>query len=348
MSGIIDTTTLDGYLEAVMDAGAPGVIALSAGPEGRWEQAAGLADAETGAPLTSAHRFPIGSLTKTFVATVVLQLVADGALELDRTPDGLDATVRQLLNHTSGLPDAHSMEELLELYRLDPTQRAYGIPRETAALVLGKTRLFPPGADWSYSGSNYLMLGLLIEDVTGSTLRRELQRRIFEPLGLTATDLPDAPPEDLARGYLPPDNPLLPAPGQSLVDVTEVLPGDYAGGGVVSTADDVARFLHALLGGELIAPELRAELLDTVVSDWDEGDGYGLGIESITSIGDETSPCGQAWGHLGFTLGHTTIALSSESGDRQAVVLVNTHPLTDDAWNAMARLAWACYCGNTT
>jgi D-alanyl-D-alanine carboxypeptidase len=188
------------------------------------------------------------------------------------------------------------------------------------------------------------MLGLLIEDVTGSTLPRELQRRVFDPLGLTATDLPDAPPEDLARGYLPPDNPLLPAPGQGLVDVTDVLPGDYAGGGIVSTADDVARFLGALLGGKLIAPELRPELLHTVVSDWDESAGYGLGIEEITSIGTESSPCGPAWGHLGFTLGHTTIALSSEAGDRQAVVFFTTHPLSEETWDAMARLAWACFC----
>jgi D-alanyl-D-alanine carboxypeptidase len=323
----------------------PGVIALSVGPEGRWEQAAGLADIETRAPLTAAHRFPIASVTKTFVAAAVLQLVAEGTLELDRPPEGLDATVRQLLNHMSGLPNAHSTKELLELYRGDPTHRPYGIPRETAALVLGKPRLFPPGEGWSYSGSNYLMLGLLIEDVAGSTLRRELQRRIFEPLGLAGTDLPDALPKDLARGYLPPDNPLLPTPGPGLVDVKEVLPGDYAGGGIVSTADDVSRFLRALLGGELIAPELRPELLRTVVSDWDESAGYGLGIEEITSIAAETSPCGTAWGHLGFTLGHTTIALSSESGDRQGVALFTTHPLTQETWDAMARLAWACYCG---
>jgi D-alanyl-D-alanine carboxypeptidase len=338
---IIDNTELDRYVEAVIDAGVPGVVALSAGEDVRWEHSAGVADTETGAALTTAHRFPIASVTKTFVAAVVLQLVAEGTLELDRPAPELDATVRQLLNHTSGLPDAYSIQELIE-HHPDRT------PRTIAAVALGKPRLFAPGEGWSYSGSNYVALGLLIEEVTGSSVRGVLTERILEPLRLTASDLPDALPGDLARGYLPPENPLVPGTGPDLVDVTDVSPPSYAGGGMVSTATDVARFLRALLGGELIPPELRQELLRTVVSDWDESDGYGLGIEEITSIGAESSPCGQAWGHLGFTLGHTTIALSSVSGDRQGVVLFTTHPLTQETWDTMARLAWACYCGNTT
>jgi len=129
------------------------------------------------------------------------------------------------------------------------------------------------------------------------------------------------------------------------MDVTDIVPGQYAGGGMISTATDLAHFLGALLRGELLPPELQAELLSTVPSDWDESEAYGLGIEEITSIGTERSPCGRAWGHLGFGLGHTTIALSSESGDRQAVALFTTHPLTQETWDTMARLAWACYCG---
>jgi D-alanyl-D-alanine carboxypeptidase len=332
-------------IEQAIDAGAPGVIALSTGPRREWAHAAGFADVENGAPITTDHRFPIGSLTKTFVAAVVLQLVGEGMLDLDRPAGDLDATVRQLLNHTSGLPDAHTMPELLALYRQDAAYRPYGVLRDTAALVLEKPRLFAPGEGWSYSGSNYLMLGLLIEDVTGSSLRDELARRVFRPLGLTSSDLPDELPSDVARGYLPPDNPILPDDGPGLVDVTNVLAGHYAGGGMVSTAPEVARFLRGLLGGELVSQDLRVELLHTVVSPWDESDAYGLGIEEITSIGAAASPCGHAWGHLGFTLGHTTIALSSESGDRQGVALFTTHPLTEETWDTMARLAWACYCG---
>jgi D-alanyl-D-alanine carboxypeptidase len=315
----------------------PGVIALSAGREGRWERAAGVADIATGAPLTPAHRFPIASVTKTFVAALVLQLVSDGTLELDTPAPGVDATVRQLLNHTSGLPDAYSVQELIEL-RPDRTLR------ELAAIALGKPRLFEPGSGWSYSSTNYVVLALLVEDVTGTSLQQALAERILEPLGLTATDAPESPPGDLPRGYLPPDNPLLPGRGPDLVDVTDAIPVSSASGGIVSTAADVARFLRALLGGELLPSELRAELLRTVASDWEESDGYGLGIEEITTIGAEQSPCGRAWGHLGFMLGHTTIALSSESGDRQGVMLATMHPLTEETWNAMARLAWACLC----
>ena len=321
-------------------------MALSSGPEGEWARAAGVADVETGARLTTAHRFPIASVTKTFVAAVVLQLVAEGKLDLDAPAGEHGASVRQLLNHTSGLPEAwDGIDELLEPYRRDPGYRENPRPREVAAAALSKPRLFPPGQGWSYSNGNYLMLGLLIEDLTGSSLRDELARRLFEPLGLTETDLPDSPPDDVPRGYLKPDNPLLPGPGPGLVDVSHVHLGAWAGGEIVSTAADVAHFLQTLLGGELVEPELRAELLHTVPSDWDESDGYGLGIEEITSIGAEASPSGTAWGHIGFSIGYTTIALSSKSGDRQAVILCNTSPFDEGTWDAMGRLAWACFRG---
>ena len=119
----------------------------------------------------------------------------------------------------------------------------------------------------------------------------------------------------------------------------------WGSGEMVSTARDVARFLQALLGGELLTPELRAELLTTVPSDWEESDGYGLGIEEVSSLmGQAPSPCGAAWGHLGFAMGHTTIALSSESGDRQVVVCMNALVMSDEVWAALGRLMWACYC----
>ena len=306
-----------------------------------------MADVEAGSRLTTAHRFPIASVTKTFVAAVVLQLVAEGAVKLDGSVEGAGATVRQLLNHTSGLPDAWDVDDLFEPYRKDPAYRGVPDPREMVAAALAKPRLFAAGQGWSYSGTNYVLLGLLVEQVTGSPLRDELRRRIFAPLGLSASELVEDLPDDIAHGYLPAENPILPGPGPGPIDVSHVVLAGYAGGGMVSNADDVARFLAALLGGELVTPELRAELLRTVVSDWDESDGYGLGIEEITSIGAETSRCGPAWGHMGFAPGHTTIALSSESGDRQAVLLFTTHPLDQETWDTMARLAWACFSPET-
>ena len=115
---------------------------------------------------------------------------------------------------------------------------------------------------------------------------------------------------------------------------------------MVSSAQDIARFLPALLDGELLAPRMYAEMFSTVLSDWDESDGYGLGIEEVTSLwGIEQSTCGSAWGHFGFSLGYTTIALGSRNGDRHVVVMFNTYPLSEETWPVLGRLTWAAYCG---
>lgn len=288
-------------------------------------------------------------MTKIFVATVVLQLVDVGALTLDGDagPIAEGVTIRQLLNHTSGFQDFYGdFVELFEPYRRNPAYRWELGPRELLTLVKDQPPLFPPGKGWSYSGSNYLMLGLIVEETTGATLRDELRRRIVEPLGLDGTDLPDGPPlgTGVARGYLAPDNPLLPGPGN--VDVTDLdVPFYWAGGGIVSTAPDVARFLQALLSGELLPARLGAEMLSTVASDWDESDRYGLGIAKITSLmGQAESPCGPAWGHLGFCAGYTAIALASEGGNRQVVILANSLIQTEEAWHELGRLTWASYC----
>ena len=288
-------------------------------------------------------------MTKIFVATVVLQLVDVGALTLDGDagPIAEGVTIRQLLNHTSGFQNFYGdLVELFEPYRRNPAHSWELGPRELLPLIKDKPPLFPPGKGWSYSHSNYLMLGLIVEETTGAALRDELRRRIVEPLGLDGTDLPDGPPlgTGVARGYLAPDNPLLPGPGS--VDVTDLdVPFNGAGGGIVSTARDVARFLQALLSGELLQAGLRTEMLSPVVSDWDESDRYGLGIAEITSLmGQAASPCGPAWGHLGFSAGYTAIALTSGGGDRQVVILTNSLVETEETWQALGRLAWASYC----
>jgi D-alanyl-D-alanine carboxypeptidase len=322
---------------------------VAAGPDFRWEGAAGLADLERAEPLTSDHRFRVASVSKLFVAAVVLQLIDEGALALESEAvpvvDGV--TVRQLLNHTSGLPNLFDdVVAFFEPYRRNLAHRWELAPHEVLVRVKERPRLFAPGAGWAYSGSNYLALGLLIEETTGVSLREELRRRIFEPLELEATDLPSEPTAvaGFARGYLPPNHPLIPSPDR--VDVTELdLSFSWAGGGLISTGPDLARFIQALLGGDLLRPALRSEMLRTVPSDWDESDAYGLGIEQVTSLmGVAASPCGAAWGHLGFFPGYTTIALASEDGERQVVVLANGELMSHDAWEPLGRLVWACYC----
>jgi D-alanyl-D-alanine carboxypeptidase len=330
--------------------GLPGAVAVASGPSFHREGAAGVANVKTGEQLTVEHRFRVASVTKLFIATAVLQLVDEGALVLDGDMGSLvpGVTVRQLLNHTSGLPNFDDdLPAFFEPYRRDPAHRSELGPREMLALALDRPRLFAPGEGWAYTGSNYQALGLLVEATTGTMLRDELKRRIFDPLDLGATDLPAEtwPVRGLAREYFPADNPLIPGPGPSPVDATELdLPFNWAGGGIVSTGRDLARFLQALLGGELLTKDLRAEMLRTVPSDWDESDGYGLGICEVTSLMRKSaSPCGPAWGHLGFG-GHTTIALASERGEQQVVVMVNGRAMSDESWQALGGLVWGCYC----
>jgi D-alanyl-D-alanine carboxypeptidase len=237
-----------------------------------------------------------------------------------------------------------------EPYRRDPAYRWKLEPREELRLVMERPRLFAPGEGWSYHGSNYIVLRLIVEEATGMALRDALQQRVLGPLGLERTDLVEGPlHSDCARGYLPPDNPILPG-GSEPVDVTEIdVPFHRAGGGVVSTAGEIATMLRAQLGGELLPGHLREEMLRAVDSDWAETDRYGLGIGEITSLmGRQRSPCGAAWGHVGFSVGYTALALSSENGSRQVVICANGSPSTVTAhesfWDAAGRLAWHLYC----
>jgi D-alanyl-D-alanine carboxypeptidase len=338
--------TVRDQLDAVVATGVPGAVAVAVGPARRVEAAAGLADLGTGEPLTVDHRFRIGSVTKIFVATLVLQLVDEGLLELDAdaAPFAEGITARQLMNHTSGLPDfVGDVVEFFEPYRRDLGHRWELDARDELRLVMELPRLFPPGEGWAYHGSNYIVLRLLVEEATGTTLRDALRQRVLGPLGLTRTDLVEGPLlGDCARGYLPADNPVLPG-GPGAVDVTEIdVPFHRAGGGIVSTAGEIATLLRA---------DLREEMFQAVDSDWLETDRYGLGIGEITSLmGRQPSPCGAAWGHLGFSVGYTAIALSSRDGERQVVICANGSPSTAAAeeafFDAAGRLAWDLYCGD--
>ena len=340
-------------LEAIVLTGVPGAVAVALGPDRRIEGAAGFADLRTGEALTVDHRFRIGSVTKIFVAALVLRLVADGLLDLDgdAAPFAEGITVRQLLNHTSGLPDfIDDVVSFFEPYRRNPAHRWELGPREELQLVMKKPRLFAPGEAWAYHGSNYIVLRLIVEETTGMALRDALRQRILAPLGLERTELVDGPLRgDCARGYLPADNPILPG-GSEPVDVTEIdVPFHRAGGGVVSTPGEIAQMLRAELGDRLLPGRLRTEMLRAVDSDWEETDRYGLGIGEITAVmGRQRSPCGPAWGHIGFSLGYTALAVSSEDGERQVVICANGSPSTVEAseafWDAAGRLAWHLYC----
>ncbi|NUT45940.1 MAG: beta-lactamase family protein [Saccharothrix sp.] len=261
--------------------------------------------------------FRIGSVTKTFVATVVLQLVDEGRVGLDDpvdryvpgVPAGLNgdrATVRQVLNHTSGLYDyAHEAGYSTNRWRGDDRFRTYR-PRELLDVAFARPSYFDPGKGWHYSNTNYIVAGMLIEHVTGRAYGDEVRSRILRPLGLARTSVPGrwpGLPLPHARGYTEVD-------GQ-LVDATLMNPSlDWAAGEMISTAGDLNRFFDALLGGRLTSAASLAAMRETY-----DNTGtifaYGLGLQRFDL------PCGRSvWGHGGELIGYLTYATRADDGTR--------------------------------
>ncbi|HEX6468604.1 MAG TPA: serine hydrolase domain-containing protein [Streptosporangiaceae bacterium] len=325
--------------------GGPGALVAVRDRRGRFVLTSGVADVTSHAPVPHDSRFRIGSMTKPFVATVVLQLVGEHRVVLDAPVerylpgvvrghgnDGRVITVRELLQHTSGLPDVLAYltpQEILE----DPL--AHHDIRDLVDIALAHPPTFEPGTGWRYSNTDYLVAGLLIEKVTGHTYGEEIRRRIITPLGLRATYVPDdspAIPGPHPRGYVRPGE------GAPLMDVTAINP-TVAGpaGGMISSGTDINRFLDALLGGRLLRPAQLREMMKTRPTGNPDGRAYGLGLES------RPLPCGGLyWGHGGDMLGYETADGATADG-RQATVMVNLDPggshAQDDDMNAAVQTA---------
>ena len=270
--------------------------------------------------MAARDRFRAASITKTFVATVVLQLVAEGRLGLDdpverwlpgAVRDGGAITIRQLLDHTSGLFDYFGDRRFVRAVIARPDRR--WSPRTLVAIAMRHPPLFRPGRAWHYSNTNYVLLGLVIETVTGTTVAQQLEQRIFRPLHLDQTSFPTTPLIEgpHAHGYI--GFATLPRL-HSLLDATSVESPSvgWAAGGVVSTADDVTDFYAALLAGEL----LPAGLLEAMKTP-PAGGHYGLGLMRV-----ETR-CGRAYGHEGIATGYRSVVYAKERGSRVALVIVN-------------------------
>ncbi|QLP92956.1 D-alanyl-D-alanine carboxypeptidase precursor [Streptomyces albidoflavus] len=301
--------------------------------------AAGVADRAAGTPMAPDLKFRTGSVTKTFTATVVLQLVAEHRLRLDDTvqsllPDqvradnalsGAPITVRQLLNHTSGLYDY--IDGLLPYFRgLDQ----YWPRDQLIRIGLAQPRYFPaPGTRFRYSNTNYLLLDLIVERITDRDLRTNLERRVFTPLGLRDTSYPLAQTViDGAHvhGYADVSLLLPNAPDPTRFDVTAFSPSEAgASGALVTTAADIARFYRALLRGRLLPQGLlRRMLTDTVPTTGSAPPAvaYGLGVYVYAT------KCGRAYGHGGSAPGYLTYVLNSRDGRDQLVAHTN--------WNSFA------------
>jgi D-alanyl-D-alanine carboxypeptidase len=313
--------------KSMVAVGSPGALVYVRDAKGARVGTAGYANLRTRERLRGDHAFRVGSITKTFVATVVLQLVAEGVVRLDDSveqwlpglvPNGRAITVRQLLNHTSGIYNYTDDPAVIRSLARNPL--ANWTPAALVQVATAHRPLFAPGTSWSYSNTGYILLGLVVEKATGQPLAGELRRRVFEPLALTRTSLPEAPTlaPPFARGYLPPGNGLVATPRGRPRDVTAWSPSwAWAAGALVSTAADLARFYAALVRGELLAPAQLAEL-KTTVPVLGGPDQYGLGLMRTPLT------CATAWGHGGAVPGYTALAFSSEDGSHQAVVLVNT------------------------
>lgn len=339
----------------VSESGFPGVLASVRGPDGRTRTyTAGTGDLRTGAPVPADGRVRIASNTKIFTATVVLQLVAEGAVELDvpverylpgvvRGPggDGRAITVRQLLQQTSGLPDYDSI--VLDAGgSLRSVAHTYVEPRQLVDAALAERRHFRPGARWEYSNTNYVLLGLLVQRVTGRPFGEEVTRRVLDPLDLQDTYWPRQGEQRLRgsspRGYLADGR------GGAWRDITRLDPSlGWAAGQLVSTPADLGRFTAALLDGRLLPREQLAAMRRTVAApgfDVEPGWRYGLGLAS------HRLSCGPVgWGHGGDIQGFVTRNLVTDDG-RWAVVTVTGLPTTVEQVADVSAAVEAAVCGS--
>ncbi|MEU8502218.1 serine hydrolase domain-containing protein [Streptomyces lavendulae] len=319
-----DRPELREAIQEIVDSGFAGMQLRVNDERGEWVGTAGvreLGGAE--APPADGH-FRIGSITKTFTATLVLRLVAEGRIGLDAPADdhlpgfGLDRriTVRMLLQHTSGLFSFTG-----EVYDdgtvvpggvpgigkewMDNRSRTYR-PEELVRPALSRPARFAPGADWSYSNTNYVLARLLIEKVTGRSHAEEMRRLVLDPLGLTGTVVPDASPEipePHAHGYYGYED----AGRWTVADTTRFNPSWIsAAGDMISTTRDLHTFFSALMGGRLLPAPLLAEMRTPHPKM-----GYGLGV-----FVEKTDGGGTIFQHNGGFWGWAALMYSTPDGSR--------------------------------
>jgi D-alanyl-D-alanine carboxypeptidase len=344
---------------------APGATAVVVGPHGSWVGAAGLADVGAKQRMLPDSRVRLESVSKLWVATLILQLVGDGRLRLQDTveqwlpgllPYGNRITVRELLNNTSGIVDTNDITnaslyyldqvkdpvlraELLRIGRRLAADPAYPFPwqlwvRFAAALPLQSR----PGRAYHYSNIGYMVAGMIAQRAGGAGLATLFRRRIIEPLGLTHTAYDPSPQitGPHAPGYSV-------AANGKLTDTTTWTQGLGANGGIVSDAADEARFLQALMRGQLLKPPLLAQLKTPSRASLQAAApaAYGLGTE-VT----QTGCAGPGFEHTGGGFGYQADVIVSGDGQHVAVLLLNGRT-TDDHGDTIAMAAeQSLYCAS--
>lgn len=322
----------------------PGAIVSVTTPgHGTWTAALGTRDLATGEAVRTDDRFRVGSITKTFTGTVILQLVQEGRISLDDpvadyrpdVPGGQDITVRQLLQMTSGL--YNYSEDPGFNQRLDDDPAAEWTPEELLAVAFRHPPYFPPGTGFHYSNTNTVLLGLIAEQLTGRPLAELFRQRIFDPVGLHRTSFDPGPriPRPHSQGYQFISNvdsltaPVLTGQAAAWADWSAGNPYDvtdnnaswaWSAGAAVSTVDDLRRWAPALATGTLLSPELQRERLTFVpTSDAPGAPGYGLAIADVEGF----------LGHDGQIPGYTSFMGYDPDRCATVVVLANLNQSPD-------------------
>jgi D-alanyl-D-alanine carboxypeptidase len=315
-----------------MPAGPPGAaVMVQRGGRARFHRA-GVAEVRSRRRLRSRQHMRIASVSKAFSGAVALALVDRGFLSLDDTigkrlpgfPAAWSAvTLRQLLNHTSGLPDYTKDPGFLAFLNANP--HAYLAPDQILPFVEDEPLQFPPGSAYAYSNSDNITVGLMAQAATGGSYEGELSVDVFEPLGLRRTSMPAGfrLPRPFIHGY----DVQPPTPPQDVSTVLSVATV-WASGGIVSTPRDLNRFIRGYVGGKLFGRRTRRRQLRFVAGSSDPP-GPGTNAAGLAVFRYRTR-CGTVYGHTGSFPGYTQFAAASRSGRRSATVSVNTQ-LNPDA-----------------
>ncbi|MFD1718081.1 serine hydrolase domain-containing protein [Georgenia deserti] len=330
---------LDAAVDGLVQDGAVGVTARVETPGQEWRGAAGSRELDHAPPAHPQDRFRIGSITKPMVATLVMQEVERGSLSLATPvadilpgllPDavGGEVTVEQLLSHRSGAPEFLTPATLARMDDPESVEEFFDVLGEEyddAGLVAAGASLpwmFEPGTDFSYSNTGYIVLGMMLEELTGRSVSDLLEERVFAPAGMRHTDMPDEPgtkgPFLVGAGYAGEEY-----GGWYNLDHQD--PSLFSSAGAVtSTTRDLDAFLEALLAGDLVAPELVDQMLVPLSTAEMQ---YGLGVYRVP---DPCAPGEYLYGHDGATYGTVSVALSSRDGERQLELGINGRNVSDD------------------
>jgi len=277
---------------------------------------AGLADVENKVSLKPSDRMLAGSIGKTYVSAVMLQLVQDGKVNLEtkidrwfgseawfsRLPNASDITLRNLMNHSSGIPEHVLHKDFIAEMKKDPDR--IWKPEELLKYILDAKPLFPAGKGWSYADTNYILVGMIFERVTGKTVYGEVQRRILKPLRLERTIPSDRRTlPEVITGYSMPNSPFG-FEGRMIVDRKFIINPqmEWTGGGFASTAEDLAKWAKLLYEGKVLRKEALDQMLNGVEAN--EGRGSGVGNKYGLAVQIRTSEWGVSYGHGGWFPGY--------------------------------------------